>query len=169
MYTLPRTYNLHRSLVPVREKPPVKYATNSYGHYERVLQELRDLGVTRFALMRAEARYLPRLIHADEHIKGVVYGRHQEGHAMLVATDKRIIFLDKKPLFINADEMTYFIVSGIRFTRAAMSCTVTLHTRVKDFSIRTFNAKCAEAFVEYIESRSLEQQDQLEVRYDQRA
>lgn len=125
-------------------------------HKARVRRDLRRLGVSRFGMSSMEAKHLPRIIHPTEQLGGVVYGFHQDGYVMLVATDRRIIFLDKKPLFINEDEISYFVVSGISFSNVGWGSTVTLHTRIQDYTIRTFNRACAESFVEFIELRCLE-------------
>ncbi len=162
MYTLLRSNYLRRSLLVNGRKPRLQQLTGTISHYDRVTQELRDLGVSKVALKRMESRYLPNIIHSDEHLGGVVYGHHEDGYAMLVATDRRIIFLDKKPLFVNEDEITYNVVSGISYGHAGFGTTVKLHTRIKDYTIRTYNKKCAESFVEYIESRCLEHESKEE-------
>ncbi len=126
-------------------------------HRRRIIQELKDLGMTRVGLLHGASRYLPSIVHADEHIGGLVYGQNLDGFVILVATDRRIIYLDKKPLFVNEDEVTYDVVSGINYSHAGWGSTVVLHTRVKDFKIRTFNERCANNFSEYIELRCLEQ------------
>jgi hypothetical protein len=113
-----------------------------------------------------ESEYLPAIIHPDEEIGGVVYGHHPEGFAMLVATDRRIIFLDKKPMFEVEDEVTYDVVSGVSIGHAGFGSTVVLHTRIKDYPIRTYNLKCAYGFVEYIEARCLEHKNERGNRYD---
>ena len=125
-------------------------------HKRRVLQELRDAGASGYGLMHMESHYLPQIIHPNEHIGGVIYGHFEEGFAMLVATDLRVIFLDRKPFFTNQEEITYDVVSGINFGHAGFSSSVTLHTRIKDYHIRTLNLRCADQFVEYIEYRCLE-------------
>jgi|SRR3989344_1423574 len=136
---------------PVRTVP--KFAPS---HKQRIVQDLKRLGVSHSGLQTMEAHYLPQVIHADEQIGGVVYGMHRDGFAMLIATDRRVIYLDKKPMFTNEEEITYFVVSGVILSHAGPGTTVTLHTKVKDFKIKTLNLHCAEGFVEYIESRSLE-------------
>ncbi len=125
-------------------------------HRRRVFKELRQAGMSRFALQRMESRYLPKLIHPAETIGGVVYGMSPEGYAMLVATDIRVMFLDRKPLFTKEDEVTFDVVSGVSFNFGGIGASVTLHTRIQDFTIRTFNKACAERFVEYIEARCVE-------------
>lgn len=125
-------------------------------HRARIVSELRRVGISQYGLMKAESHYLPRIIHPNEHIGGVVYGYCQDSFAMLVATDRRILFVDKKPFFIHEDEVTYDVVSGVEFGHVGLGATVTLHTRIKDYTIRTFNQHAALRFVEFIEERCLE-------------
>jgi hypothetical protein len=75
---------------------------------------------------------------------------------MLVATDKRIIFLDKKPLFVTEDEVNFNSVTGISLGTGGLGSTVCLHTRVADYHIKTYSSKSAANFVSYLEQRVLE-------------
>ncbi|HSX27758.1 MAG TPA: pyridoxamine 5'-phosphate oxidase family protein [Patescibacteria group bacterium] len=127
-------------------------------HIDRVKEELKAVGFSSYGLLKMEVRKLPQVIHDDEHIHGAVYG--QIGHAtsaMMVATDKRVIFVDSKPFFNTADEITYGIVSGVKMSKAALGCSVVLHTRIGDYSFKFVNAKCARIFVEYIETKRIEE------------
>jgi Pyridoxamine 5'-phosphate oxidase/Bacterial PH domain len=131
-------------------------------HEDRVKQELRAAGVTRFGSIKFAAKYLYRVIHPDEHVKGVVYGRYGEGgilslsEGMLIATDRRVIFLDYKPGYTNLEEITYEVVSGIKRFSAGFFSGITLHTRIGDYSLRFVNDTCANTFAGYIEGRRLE-------------
>lgn len=123
---------------------------------ERIKQQLHDLGASSIVQNTPEARYLPQLIHPNENIEGVMYGRSKNGFAMILATSKRIIFLDKKPFFINEDELTYDIVSGISYGSALFGMTVMVHTRIKDYTFQTYNKRCARGFVVAIEAHTIE-------------
>lgn len=125
-------------------------------HIQRIREELKKVGVSSYGLVKAESRYLPHIIHQNEKIGGVVYGWYENGMAMIVATDKRVIFLDKKPLFTTKDELTYDVVSGVRIDVGALYTSATLHTRVRDYSLRYVNPGCARIFVKYIENQRLE-------------
>lgn len=125
-------------------------------HKAKVQNRLRQIGVSKYGLLRAESRYLHRIIHSDENIMAVVYGHNVEGTAMLIATDSRLIYLDKKPLFVKSDELTYDIVSGVSYSHVSIFTTVTLHTRMGDYVLRTMNPKCVSLFVNYIESHCLQ-------------
>jgi hypothetical protein len=132
------------------------YSARKLQHYNQVRQRLQDLGVTWYGLYRIEGRYLPDIIHPNEHIGGVVYGHFFGGFAMLVATERRMIFLDNKIFYVNEDEINYDAVRGIGMTQDLLTSTVTLHTNIQEYTIRTLNSRCATGFVRYVESRSVE-------------
>lgn len=129
----------------------------------RVRQELRAAGVTSFGLAKFASRYLPTALHPNEHIKGAVYGRYAQGQGllrwtegMLVATDRRILFIEHKPGFSTIDELTYDVVSGIKRIFAWPFSSLTLHTKLGDYTLRFANAKCIDILVRYVEERRLE-------------
>lgn len=126
-------------------------------HRQRIKQELIAAGVTPYGLMKNEARYLPNLIHKDEHIEAVAYGRYKNGSAMLVATDRRALFLDRKALITILDELTYEVVAGVTIEMHGPFANVNLHTRLGDYSVRLVNQNCAMKFIDYIERRRLEE------------
>jgi general stress protein 26 len=131
------------------------FAMNAHEHKKRILQELRAAGMTTYGTMKMETEQLPKIIHDNEHIGGVVYGRttgDKVGSAMLVATDKRIIFLDVKPFFTTSDEVSYDVVAGVKQTKAGPFAGITLHTRVREYGLRFVNTTCAYNFVEFIEN-----------------
>lgn len=123
---------------------------------QRIRQELKAAGTTWYGLQKAESRYLPKLLHESEHIVGVVYGQYPGGSGMLIATDLRIIFIDRKPGYTHVDEITYDMVSGIGKIMSGPFTAVALHTRLGDYQFKYVNAKAAATFVSYIEKRRLE-------------
>lgn len=126
-------------------------------HKQRVKDELVKAGVTGFGLLKLESRYLHKLIHEGEHIDGVIYGHYQKNDSgMMVATNKRVIFLDRKPFFTSTDELTYDVVSGVRENSSALLTAVTLHTRLGDYTFRYVNPKVAHKFVKAIERNHIE-------------
>lgn len=159
MYALPRTNYLRRSLlVNNQQANQPSLAIQS----KRIKQQLRALGVSGAVLLTQESRYLPHIIHPDETIWGVVYGKTKDGFAMLLATNRRVIYLDKKPLFVNQDEVTYDVVSGVNRSHVGLGTTLILHTRIKDYVVQTLNDKCARGFVNAIEQLKVESKEQEE-------
>lgn len=124
-------------------------------HIDRVKNELLKAGMTKYGLLKGESRHLPSIIKKDEHIGGVVYGRVEGGSAMLVATDKRVIYLDHKLLSNKSDELTYDVVSGVSSNTQGSYSGVILHTRLGDYQVKYVNLKCASQFVRFIESKRI--------------
>ena len=135
-------------------------------HARRIQDELREAGATMYGLAKFSSQYLYRLIHANEHIRGIVYGRYRGGkgllkfnEGMLVATDRRIIFLDYKPGFTSVEEIAYRAISGIDYVAAGPFSSVTLHTRIGSFTIRYANATCIRTFAAYVGGRQIEERE----------
>ncbi len=130
----------------------------------RIRQELKAVGMTGFGRAKFASQFLPKILHEGERIRGVVYGRYAPGEnkqlrwseGMLIATNLRVIFLDRKPGFENFDELTYDVVSGVQKTFAWPFASMTLHTRIGNYTLRFANKQCIDTFMEYVEQRRLE-------------
>jgi len=126
-------------------------------HVERVKRELSDAGVSWYGLLRAESRYLPQVIHADEHVKAAVYGRTKDGSAMIVATDRRMLFIDKKPMITISDEISYEVLSGVGISQEnTLTAGITIFTRMGNYTVRFANTKSVMKLKKYLESHRLE-------------
>ena len=120
-----------------------------------IIDELKAVGVKRPSIHSPIVNELANKLHDDEQIGGVVYGVYSggTGFAWIVATSHRIMVLDKKPLYSSSDEISYEVVSGVKYTRASISSSVTLHTRVGDYTIKYVKPTSARTFIAYIEER----------------
>jgi hypothetical protein len=119
---------------------------------------LKSLGADTYDFLLPETHALPYIIHPDELIEGIVYGKYkmqnnpQTGRGALVATNQRVLLIDKKPLYEKVAELAYQVISGVTYSRAGLAGTVTLHTRMGDIGVRTLNHACAASFVEAVEA-----------------
>ncbi|MCA9342681.1 pyridoxamine 5'-phosphate oxidase family protein [Candidatus Saccharibacteria bacterium] len=125
-------------------------------HVKRIRKELINAGMTNYGLLKFETKHLPSLVHDNEHIGGVVYGLNDNGSAMIVATDLRVIYLDHKFLYHKNDELSYDIIGGVSINQQGGHSAVILHTRAGDFKLRYVNTKAAKRFVKFIEKRQIE-------------
>lgn len=137
-------------------------AAFAQAHGQRIKRELKEAGVTKPGLLKFSNRYLPDVIKEDEHIKAVAYGRYRIGEGSkvwkweagtLVATDQRVLFVDRKPGFLRADKVPYDGVSGVESLTAWPFSSVTVMTRIGTFSLIYVRMDQADRFVRYVESR----------------
>jgi hypothetical protein len=133
-------------------------------HAKQVEDDIKRAGADTYDMLLPETHVLASLIHPTERIIGIVYGRYKQasqaqiGKGALVATTDRVLLIDKKPMFARSEELTYFVISGVSYSRAGFAGTVTLHTRMGDISVRTMNRACAESFIEAVEAMLFRQQ-----------
>lgn len=137
-----------------------KKSLSSLAHKDRIKEELRQAGITPLGKFRFSGIYLPEVIHEDEHIEAAMFGRHKElqgffgaVEGMLVATDKRVLFIDHRPGYTTMDEFTYDVVSGVNMTKAIYNASVTLYTKVNNYRLSYVSKESAKKFVDYIENR----------------
>lgn len=130
-------------------------------HTNRIYEELINAGMSRYGFMKNATSKLPQIIHENEHIGGVVFGRsflQKGGTAMLVATDKRIIYINSRPMASEIDEIAYFVVSGVKQETSGPFASITLHTKIRDIPLKYVNLKCARTFIEFIEKHIEEEE-----------
>lgn len=121
-------------------------------HVSRINDDLRRVGFKSYGFMKSETRALPDIIASDEPILGCIYGQYSGGSGMLVATDRRILFVDKKPMHLLLEEMTFERVVDIGVDWQPFYSMVTLNTRGEKYIFKYVNTKCARIFVRYLET-----------------
>lgn len=125
----------------------------------RVREELKSVGVTWYGLQKFAIRHLPEYIEPNEHIKGAVYGRYADDEGsiklnagLLVATNKRVIFLDHKPGYTRMDKIAYNVIGGVELS-SALKSSVELRTSAGNYVISYANTMCAKTFVNYVDKQ----------------
>lgn len=131
---------------------------------ERIERELHEAGVYNPQRHPFTSNYLPRTLHDDEHIMAAVFGRRKESEGffgfvegMLVATDKRVIFLDHRPGYTTMDEVSYDNVSGVNLSTTLLYASVTLFTKIANYKLSFANHVAAQRFTDYVESHVIDQ------------
>jgi len=139
-------------------------------HTSQIRRQLRKLGAVQYDLILPETNALPLVIQPNEIIEGIVYGRYKQdspdsshitiGRGALIATDRRVLLIDRKPLFMKCSEISHRVINAVSYSRVGFMGTVTLHTKIGDIRVRTFNQNCAHCFVEAVENDLLTPKEQ---------
>jgi hypothetical protein len=77
---------------------------------------------------RAEIHELQHVLMDHEKIIALACGRYFGSFALLVATDQRLLLIDKRVFFMNLEDTRYDMISEIDYNSQAYNATVTIHT-----------------------------------------
>ena len=122
-----------------------------------IVSVMSDLGISGYYLLLPEVKYIDSLLDKEEVVEGVIFGKYNhnlqnlKGRGVLLASNKRVLLVDKKPMFDRFEEINYRIVNGVSLTQAGKGTTVTLETASGDIKISTSNPLSAVKFVKAIE------------------
>jgi hypothetical protein len=89
---------------------------------------------------QAELRELPKIIHGDETISECVNGLYEGGVALLVATEMRVLLIDKKPLnYLTVEDLRFDMINEIDYCHRLMGATITISTGSKTLKFSSLN------------------------------
>lgn len=92
---------------------------------ESVQQQLRDINFNVHGWGRTEAKELPHIMIADEEIYEVVNGIYEGGFALLVATNFRMLLIDKKPLnYLTVEDLRFDMISEIDYAHRLLGARI---------------------------------------------
>ncbi len=108
---------------------------------ESVNEQLINLGfnVRSFA-NRAEIQELPNILIPDEVIFECVNGYYEGGFALLVATNIRVVLIDKKPLnFLTVEDLRFDMINQIDYSHRLLGAKISISVGSKNLNFRSYN------------------------------
>lgn len=108
-------------------------------HKKEVTFQLASLGVKFRFFGRPEIRELANVLNPGEQIHHIVNGFYQGGMALLVSTNRRLLLVDKKPLFLNLEDIRYEMISELDYVARFVDSTINLSMSNKQLSFRSYN------------------------------
>lgn len=107
---------------------------------EEVLAQLKRIGFNENAWGRAEVRELHNILIPEETIFECVNGIYEGGFALLVATDVRVLLIDKKPFkFLTVEDLRFDMINEIDYNHRLMGAYVGISTGNRDLRFRSYN------------------------------
>lgn len=130
--------------------------------YSSVKSQLSQAGFSFGAWGKAEVKELCNIVTEDETILYATNGYYEGGFAMLVGTDQRILLVDKKPMYLSLDTITYGMIQEVTLNYRLLNSTINIYTSNKCLSFRSWNHHALRELLTYsqqrvIESRQLQQ------------
>lgn len=108
---------------------------------ESVNEQLINLGFNvRSFSNRAEVRELPNILIPDEVIFECVNGYYEGGFALLVATNIRVVLIDKKPLnFLTVEDLRFDMINQIDYSHRLLGAQISISVGSKYLNFRSYN------------------------------
>ncbi len=125
-------------------------------HLQTVERQLRAVGCNYRFFGRPEVRELARILMPDETIAQAVNGTYEGGFAMLCVTDKRLLLIDRKPLFLTLEDIRYDMVVEIDYNYRLLNASVRIFTPTKELGFSSWSQARLRRLIEYLQGRVME-------------
>lgn len=123
---------------------------------QTVNEQLKKIGVSFNVWGRNEIKELCKILAPDETIKNCVNGHYLGGFAMLVATDHRLLLVDKKPMFLTIEAIWYEKIGQIDFNHRLLNASVCVSTPNKELNFTTWNSGTLRKILLYTQEKMAE-------------
>lgn len=90
----------------------------------QVKEQLKRIGCNYSSWGSTEIAELPGLLMDGEEIALAVNGYYEGGFGLLVATNFRVLIVDKKPFTLNVEDLRYDMISEVTYGARFMSATM---------------------------------------------
>lgn len=119
-------------------------------------QQLKRLGIAIKSWGSAEINELQHILTPEESITGLVHGWYDNGFATLVATDQRLLLIDKKPFFLTVEDVRYDMIAEVDFNGRLVDATIIVNTINKTLRFTTFRQKRLRGLCSYVQQRVMQ-------------
>jgi len=110
-------------------------------HISVIQSQLTQLGIRLSRWFNPELKELQQLLMDDEKIVACAPGRYFNGIALLVATDLRLLLIDKRAFFMTIEDTRYDMISEINFSSRLYDMTVHIFTLNKQHNFSSIRYK----------------------------
>jgi hypothetical protein len=110
-------------------------------HISVIEARLAKLGFKASLWFKPEIKELQHILMDNEQIVGAVAGRYFGGFALLVATDRRILLIDKKLPYVSVEDIRYDMISEIDYSARLFDATITIFTVNKQHRFNSWKHK----------------------------
>ncbi len=118
--------------------------------------QLAKVGIKNRFFGRPEVKELCHILAPGEVIQHAVNGQYEGGFAMMLATDRRILLIDKKPWFLTMEDIRYDMVSEVDYYARLLDATLSLVTFSKTLRFTSWRQGRLRELVHYIQHRVME-------------
>lgn len=127
---------------------------------QEIERQLQEIGAKFKWWGRGEARELEQVIEPGETIMHCINGRYEGGFAMLCVTDRRLVLIDKKPLYLSLEDISYDMISEVGFDGRLVDSTITVYSITKQLRFTSLRGEKLRQATSYLQRRVMELRQQ---------
>ena len=121
--------------------------------FNSIQKELAIAGVPRRILRSQEARGLTTIMSEKENIIGCVQGLYSEGIGLVVATNSRLLIINKSFLWTKMEDESYAMINSILYRKGMFFGKLTLSTRARRYIFNVLKNDPIESFISVIDAK----------------
>lgn len=110
--------------------------------------------------VRKELKTLPSHLNEGEHIAHLASGSYNGKAGLIVATDRRVLFLSAGMMGSQFEDIPFSKISSVQQSSGMMLASMVVHASGTKAEISNLNKDMAKALAEYVRSRTGDQQSQ---------
>lgn len=108
-----------------------------------------------------DIKALPEVLRDDEKVERMATGYYEGGSGVIVATDQRILFLDKGILFgLRVEEFPYDKITSIKHKKGLVLGSITIYTGGNKAKIENVQKNEVDAFRKIIETKIMQKTEE---------
>jgi len=124
---------------------------------QAVEEQLKRIGCNFRFWGRSEVNELGRILMDDEIIAECTNGQYSNGFAMLVATNHRVLLVDKKPLlYLTVEDLRYDMITEFNYNHRLLDATIRIYTTNKTLVFTSWNQHRLRKLLEFAQAHVLE-------------
>ena len=123
-------------------------------------KQLAAIGADFHLWGRAEKHELQNILVEGEQITHCLNGRYEGGFAMLCATDRRLLLIDKKPFYLTVEDVRYDMISEVDYSHRLLNATVSICTVNKKVIFTSFHNATLRKLTAYLQDKVMETRQQ---------
>jgi len=128
---------------------------------QAVEEQLKRIGFNFRLWGRSEVSELGRILMDDEVIAQCVNGQYSNGFAMLVATNHRVLLVDKKPLlYLTVEDLRFDMITEFNYNHRLLDATIRIYTTNKTLVFTSWNQVRLRKLLEYTQEHVLQMRQQ---------
>lgn len=104
----------------------------------------------------SEVRELEHIILPGETIRYAINGWYEQGFALLVITDHRVMLIDKKPLHLTVEDVRFDMISELDFNQGVFDARLEIFTVNKALKFNAFKVALLRQATAYLQGRVIE-------------